>query len=209
MIKKRIIYYIILIVMLIVIWNIIWPIGFAIYMRSNKSLSESCEYNGGFHGKYIFNYSDPEVVNNYVKNPIISPLLFPYNTCVINIRISPSKFIISNEVNGYFYEREYDLGTDVHYMGDNLFSFCYSNLNFGQIIPGTTYSYTECEVQIIGDKLKVDAVDYQIGMVLFLFPVIQKTSFNQMLESSEDDKNPRTKVSLTLGVTLGTLGVRS
>ncbi len=71
----------------------------------------------------------------------------------------------------------YTLGHDIFYLGNGRFVFYSTYLNFGQIMPGTIYATTECQVEISPQELSVFAEENQIGMGFFLIPIPQKTTF--------------------------------
>lgn len=162
-----------------VMWNISWPTYQAIRMRRSRVV-HSQEYCGEFCGVY-----DTEIIigpeGNYVNTPFTR---MPLERSQVKVSVSPQSIVVETSWGGkYGFTETYKLGQDVFYLGDNRFVFYSTFLNFGQIMPGTIYSTTECRVDISKDKLFVYAVEEQIGMGFFLVPGSQKKTFTKTFPS--------------------------
>jgi hypothetical protein len=171
--------------MVILLWNVAWPM--ALYIRARLSRSTpSEEHSGVFLGVYAIDDLVIGREGNYVNTPFSRPYLVG-ESARLKLSISPEKVALSTAMaNGHEFTETYAIGHDVFCLGDGSFVFYSSSLNFGQILPGTTYATTACRVEVSPESLSVSAEENQVGLGFFLIPKVQKTTFTKSFSAVSD-----------------------
>jgi hypothetical protein len=172
------------VLMVILLWNAAWPMALSIRARLSRP-TPSEEHSGAFLGVYAMDDQIIDREGNYVKTPFSIP--YVGESARLKLSISPEKVAVSIAMaSGHEFTETYAIGHDVFCLGDGSFVFYSSSLNFGQILPGTTYATTACRVEVSPESLSVSAEENQVGLGFFLIPKVQKTTFTKSFPAVSD-----------------------
>ncbi|MCK5528308.1 MAG: hypothetical protein KAI74_01380 [Kiritimatiellae bacterium] len=126
----------------------------------------------------------------YLKNPILDmSLVLLHKEVEVVITITQDTFTICQIAGGNIRRKQVlHFDDDIVCIGDNRFRCINSQLSFGQMFPGTMYSFLKCEFEIKADSLELCVIDDAIGIALFVIPVKTRKQFDLLLQSKSGGK---------------------